>query len=482
MTTAVPQISLGPNGFIAPAATDVLAGVIVDINNAFGNTLNFPPVGSIPVAGTVAPPQMQLATSESTIINDENDQLLALFNGVDPAFASGRMQDAIGRIYYIIRIAAAPTVVTANCVGLAGTVIPVGATAQDQAGNLYISTESGTIPVGGTIALTFACSITGPIACPGAVAPNGYLNTVYQAISGWDSINNTTDGVLGNTVETRADFEFRRSASVAHNAQGSVPSVLGAVLQVPGVLDAYALDNPLPVASGAVFTGSISTTTLTVVSIASGRVNVGDTVLGAAQGTVITSMIGGSGGTGTYGVSINQTASTCTGSAVGGFSLGPNSLYVAAYGGVAQDIGQAIWTKKSPGCNYNGNTTVTVVDSASNYNPPYPSYRVTFEIPTPTPIKFAVVIQNNPLVPSNAVTLIQNAIIQSFTGADGGQRARIGSAIFASRFYGNISALGSWAMIYSILLGVGSANQTSVLININQIPTIVSTDIAVTVV
>ena len=125
---------------------------------------------------------------------------------------------------------------------------------------------------------------------------------------------------------------------------------------------------------------------------------------------------------------------------------------------------------------------MTVVDSSSNYNLPYPSYQVTFEIPTPTPIKFAIVLQNNAGVPSNAVTLVQNAIIAAFTGADGGQRARIGSAIFASRFYANTAALGSWAQIVSILLGISSADQNSVLMQINQIPTITSTNIGVSLV
>ena len=466
-TTNVPAPVFGASGFIAPTEAQILTGVWADSQAAFGGTLN----------ESLTTPQGQLVTSETAIIGDCNDQFLALANGVDPAYAAGRMQDAIGRIYYLTRIAASSTVVTATCSGLINTPIPVGAQAQDQAGNLYLCTEAGTIPAGGSINLTFACATTGPIACP-----IGYLSAIYQAIPGWDSITNAAAGVLGSNVETRAEFEFRRYNSVAANALGSAPSILGAVLNVPGVLDAYVLDNPLSVTSGASFTGSITGTTLTVSAVASGTLAVGQTVVGTgvAQSTLIFGLISGTGTTGTYQVSVSQSVgSEALISAVGGFQLVPNSTYVAAYGGLAQSVGQAIWSKKSPGSNYNGNTTVTVTDAASGYNPPYPSYSVTFEIPTPTPVLFAVSLQNNSSVPSNAVALVQAAIIQSFTGGDNGPRARIGSWIFASRFYANIAALGSWASIYSVLLGVGAANQTSVLMQINQVPTISASNISV---
>lgn len=402
MTTAVPSPTFGPTGFVAPSEASILAGAQADQQAAFGGNLT-------PALNT---PQGQLASSLTAIIGDCNNQFLALANGVDPAYASGRMQDAIGRIYFIERNPAQSTAVTATCVGLAGTVIPVGAKAADQAGVIYLCTAAVTIPVGGSIATAFACSITGPTACP-----IGYLSTIYQAIPGWDSVLNAGAGVIGNDVETRADFEYRRGQSVALNAQGSAPSVLAVVLKVSGVLDAYVTDN---VSSASVM--------------------------------------------------------------VGGVNLAPHSLYVAAYGGAAQDIGNAIWTKKSPGCDYNGSTSVTVTDSASGYSAPHPSYTVTFQTPTPTPILFAVSLQNNSLVPSNYVALVRAALLAAFVGADGGARARIGSSILASRFYGSVAALGAWAQLISLQIGIGTANQNSVLMQINQIPTLSGTDIAVTLV
>jgi hypothetical protein len=122
-------------------------------------------------------------------------------------------------------------------------------------------------------------------------------------------------------------------------------------------------------------------------------------------------------------------------------------------GGSDADIAHAMWTKKSPGCGYNGNTTVVVQDSQSGYTPPFPSYNVTFERPAPVTVTSLVTIANNPQVPADAVLQIQNAFVSAFAGEDGGPRARIGTNIFASRFYSAIAALGSWVQIVTIKLG-----------------------------
>jgi len=371
--SSVPEPTFGPLGFIAPSEAQILAGVMTDMNAAFGGNMN-------PGSST---PQGQLAASQTAIIGNKNDQFVFYTNQVDPAFAEGRMQDAIARIYFIERNPAEPTVVLAVCTGLAGVTIPVGALAQNTDGILFMCTEAGVIPVSGSITLPFACATTGPIPCPANT-----LTIIYQTIPGWDTINNPTDGSLGNVVEGRAAFEARRSASVALNAQGSLPAVRGAVLSVANVLDAYVNQN----------------TTGSPISI----------------GTV---------------------------------ALAAHSIYVCALGGAAQDIGDAIWTKVSPGCDFNGGTTVTVVDES--YSPPYPQYQVKYEIPTLVPILFRVTIANSAQVPSTALTQIQDAIILAFAGGDEGQRERIGGTVFASRYYCPVAALGSWARIVSIKIGAG---------------------------
>lgn len=399
VSTNVPKPAFGDNGFVAPSEQVVLAGVQADINAAFGGGVN-------PALST---PQGQLASSTTAMIGNFDDTFVKYVNLVDPAYSSGRMQDGIARIYFLERNAAQPTAVQAQCVGGEGVIIPQGALARAADGNIYTCTTGGVIPVGGAIALPFACNVTGPIACPA-----DSLSSIYRAIPGWDSINNAEDGVLGNDVEGPRAFEARRRASVAQNSRGSLPSVLGAVLSIAGVLDAYVTEN--------------------------------------TSNSPVT---------------------------IGGVSLVAHSLYVAVVGGDLDEVATAIWSKKAPGCNYNGNTTRTVVDDNSGYSPPLPSYEVTFEVPDALPILFAVTINNNAQVPSNATALIQAVIIAAFGGADGGTRARIGSTIFASRFYASVGALGTWAQIVSIKIGSDTATHDDVVVNIDEVPTIDASDISV---
>jgi len=403
MTTNVPAVQFTPTGVVVPAASDILAGVQTDNNLAFGGNLN----------PSLSTPQGQLATTLSAIIADKDAQIAYMANQVDPAFSSGRWQDAIGRIYFITRTPASGTVVQATCVGLAGVVIPVGALAKDSSGNIYSCTQGGTIPFGGSIVLSFTCTVTGPIACP-----IGALNTIYQAIPGWDSINNASAGTVGNLVQSREDFEAERQIKVALNSHGSVASIYAAVLNVSGVLDAYAIEN-----------------------------NTGATVnTGATAYPVIA-----------------------------------HSIYVAVVGGLSSDVAQAIWSKKAPGCDYNGNTSVTVYDNVT-YNYPYPSYVVKYMIPAALPIKFAVSLQSNLNLPANIAILVQNAIISAFNGVDGGPRARIGSMIVAGRFYAGVAATSPYTAVLSILLGTSSPTLTNLTVGIDQTPTIAASDISVTLV
>jgi len=402
MTTSVPTITFGASGFVAPAESAILAGVLADYNTAFGGNLNT----------QLETPQGQLASSTAAIIADANDAFLTIANGIDPAYADGRFQDAIGRIYFLTRNPASSTVVIGTCTGLPGVVIPTGALAVDTGGNRYAASGPGTIGAGGSVDIQFVCTATGAIPC--AV---GALSTIYQAIPGWDSVTNATEGVLGSDVEGRAAFEARREQSVAANALGSLPSILGAILAVPGVLDAYVTEN--------VTAGSIS---------------------------------------------------------IGGVSVAAHSLYASVAGGTDLDVATAIWSRKSVGCAYNGNTTVTVTDSRSGYAVPYPTYSVTFERPTSLPIKFGLTIRNSPAVPGDYLDQIQDAIIAAFAGDDGGPRARIGSEILALRFFQPVAALGAWAQIISLQIGTSTPSSTYVDVPINQVPTISASDIVVALV
>jgi hypothetical protein len=396
--SSVPPINWLPSGPVVPDESDIFDGVMADTNAAFGGGMNTTNLSS---------PQGQLASSTTAIIGAKNDDMLEVVNGMDPDKADGRFQDGIGRIYFIDRNPAEPTTVTATCMGAVDTPILIGTKAKATDGNFYMCTQAGVIPASGTIDLQFACTVTGPIPCPANSL------SVSQSVPGLDRITNASAGVIGSVVESRADFENRRSQSVALNSKGSVPSVRGAVLSVANVLDAYVTDNGLP--------------------------------------TPVT---------------------------IGGVVIGPNTLYVCVAGGAVQDVGEAIWTKKSPGCNTQGGTTVTV-DDTDGYTAPFPQSTIKLDIATGLPILFLVQLADDDNLPSNITQLVQQAIIAAFSGSDGGQRARIGRRILASRYYPGVENIDPSVELLSIQIGTMTANQNFVNVNINQIPTLDPNNIVV---
>jgi hypothetical protein len=285
-TTVVPPLAFTSAGVVLPQESAILEGVLTDIDTAFGGGLD----------KSLTTPQGQLAQSMTAIIGDANDQIIHAINCLDPNTADGRYQDAIGQIYFLTRIAGTGTVVTVSCFGAVGTVIPAGAIVLDSAGYKYYATASGTIGAGGVVSIPFQNGEHGAIPCP-----VNAITTIYTPVIGWESASNpSTSGVVGRLAESRAEFEARRKLSVGKNSINALNSIYAALLEVPGVADAYVIDNPT---AAAVATGSTA------------------------------------------------------------YSIPAYSLFVCVYGGLAADVAKAIWDNKPPGCPMTGGTTYTITDT-----------------------------------------------------------------------------------------------------------------------
>lgn len=354
--TNVPSPTFGPNGFQVASGPAILLGVQADIQAAFDQDLDF----------NLNTPQGQLASSEAAVISN-NQQLFAYYTQqVDPAYSSGRMQDAIGRIYDLERNPAEPTVLQVNCTGggAGGSVpLPVGAQISDNAGNIYALTDSITLPSGGgTVEGSFACVVPGPTPVPSGSTPV----SIYKSIPGWDSVA-LVSGVQGVNTESRQAFEARRQDSVAGNSMGAIGSIIGAVAKVPGIIDYYGYNN--------------------------------------------------------------NTAGSVT---IGGVSIAAYSIYIAAAGGTQAAIAAAIFSKKGPGAPMTGTTTVTVYDSNPLYASPI-AYSIKFTIPAALQFLFSVTLVASGAIPSNANTLVQNAIIAAFT-----QGVISAASVFTGSIAGNV--------------------------------------------
>lgn len=92
-TTAVPLPYITSAGYVSPTESDILTGFKSDWSAALGGNGN---------TGDTTP-QGQMCVSQTAICGAFNDVMLEIFNGVDPRNATGRLQDAIGYIYWMTR-------------------------------------------------------------------------------------------------------------------------------------------------------------------------------------------------------------------------------------------------------------------------------------------------------------------------------------------------------------------------------------------
>ena len=396
----MPATVINGNGAVFQQPDALLAGACADIQAAFNNQLNLDPN----VSSTLVTPQGQLASTQTAVRLEKDANIAWMLNQFNPSTCSGIWQDGMGKFFYnMTRLPALPTIVTVTCMGLSGVVIPAGAIVADLSGNLYASSQDGTIGIGGTVDIDFACTETGAISCPA-----GAITTIYNTggAIGWDTVTNTTDGILGQAVETQQAFETRRQLSIGIYGHSMISSIIGNIYRtVDGIEMVYGMDNDT----------DAPVTTL-------------------------------------------------------GVTMPAHSVYIAAVGGTDLDVATAIFNKKSGGCAYVGNTSVTVQDT-DNYGSPYPQKIVKFTRPSALPVYFAVTAVNDLTLPATRDLLIKAAIQAQFAGQNGNTKAQTGTLIHAGQYFAPIQAAVPNIIINSLFVGsLASPTASSLQINADKYP------------
>lgn len=239
--------------------------------------------------------------------------------------------------------------------------------------------------------------------------PANSVTQIVDTIPGWDLVNNPEAGIPGRFTESRTEFERRRRDSVALGGLNSTQAVRALVLAQDGVIDCYAVSN--------------------------------DTKLEKKVGAT-------------------------------DFVMQPNSILVTVSGGVPRDIAKAIWMKKSAGCGYNGDTTVTIEDD-SYPEKPFPEYQVTYQTARQKLTYFKVVLTSDPDLPANITDLVKKAITDRFYGTKGGSRQRIGGKISASSYYCVLTDIDTTVVITSLTVGWSAApSSASVTAGVDEIPVV----------
>lgn len=220
-------------GFSVSEVTDIRGEVAQAWKDAFQET-GKPELNTDPET-----PQGQLIDSQTAAIQQKDAELAFIASMFNPKTSKGIWQDALGKIYYLIRKPAIASSATCTLTGLYGTVIESGAQIRSSYdSSLWTLQETVTIGEDGTIEGVFTCNDAGAIE-----AGANTLNQIVTTVAGWDSVTNETSATVGQAEETQASFEARRYNSVALNARGTASAVYARVARVANVIACYVLEN-----------------------------------------------------------------------------------------------------------------------------------------------------------------------------------------------------------------------------------------------
>ena len=297
----MPSYGLLPEGFIPKPQTVIKDELDTVYKNTFGAQLGSEPDGSIP-ADSVAGQRIGLHAERMAELWEVGQALASSF---DPDGATGRSLDILCAITGTVRNQERQTTGTVALTGDPATVVPAGATVsipvvgtrfdvdanatlvalsawtvntayalgdrvtngisparvyQAVAGGTSALVGSGRSGTGsaivdatvtwsyvgdGTAAVdaTFTAQLAGPFA-----ALTGQVTSIESPVSGWLSVRNMSDALVGAYVETDAALRNRREAELAGRGNGPVPAIRADILKIGqgtanAVLDCIVFEN-----------------------------------------------------------------------------------------------------------------------------------------------------------------------------------------------------------------------------------------------
>ncbi len=164
------------------------------------------------------------------------------YNGFDRDASEGRQLDNVGTITGTLRESARKTVVhcTVNlnssfshAIGALMAHVTGQETLQFTNRDAVVSTTAGNYEA------VFEAVVEGE-----THVNAGTLTTITNAVSGWNSITNAEDGIVGALVEEDGDYRIRQDDELSAAGSSTVDAIRTDVLQVPNVLQAFCFENP----------------------------------------------------------------------------------------------------------------------------------------------------------------------------------------------------------------------------------------------
>lgn len=216
------------NGIIVPDTADIKETVQNEYKEALGADLSLED----------STPQGRLIDVETDARTEIIENNVFISNSINFNLAFGIILDAWGANFDLYRSSAKSSIVMATITGVAGTVISAGSQASTQAGDIFYLENQVTIPTSGTINATFLSLEKAAIPCP-----VGSLTKIIDGTLGWETINNSTAAILGNSREGDESFKQQFYGSGLFSGMSLIEDYDNAIKNVENVISCYVRDN-----------------------------------------------------------------------------------------------------------------------------------------------------------------------------------------------------------------------------------------------
>lgn len=322
------------------------------------------------------------------------------------------------------------------------------------------------------------CTETGPVP-----APAGHLVTIGSPVSGWSTVTNELDTVVGSDVEDDTQALTRRSSLLDAQANGPLQAIVEKVLKVAGVTACIGFENTTDAALQVVSFSGVPGSghfTLSINGLTTGFINYNATsadvqaairLLSGYPAVLVTGdftngfTVDFAGAHGGQPQDLFTTGSNTLGVTIGvAYGRPGKSFEIVVQGGTNADIATEILNSKPAGIQSYGNTTVQVLDVFSN------PYSISFTRPSQVPIYVAIVLETDltfatsPKFNPSSIPTIQEDVVSI------GNEVGIGGLVVGFGTNGLIGAFNNVPGIRSYTLKFGIAPSPTLNANIQLLP------------
>ena len=151
----------------------------------------------------------QLLSVFAKCMDDYSALVIDSYNARNPNYATGDSLDLLLPLVSMTRRPATASKVMLSMEGTPGTSIPEGSLAIDTNGILWKTDSVVVLDNNGSGNVMATCDTKGAIP-----APVGSINGIYTPVSGWESVTNDEEAIVGRNIETDDEVRIRRRESV----------------------------------------------------------------------------------------------------------------------------------------------------------------------------------------------------------------------------------------------------------------------------